>query len=122
MNRRSESAGIMAYRTTTSFFLLGLITLLFYDRNPSLLIIGGLVLSFIFTVTGGMTSVPFYDIWSRSLPHTMLGTFFAHHHLWGGLFAVAMGLVVSNVLCRRYSNKTPQVKKVFEYLSKPKLL
>ena len=42
------------------FFLLGLITLLLYDRSPSLLIVSGLALSFIFTITGGVASVPFY--------------------------------------------------------------
>lgn len=88
------------------FFLLGLITLLLYDRNPSLLIVSGLVLSFVFTVTGGVASVPFYDIWSRSLPHGMLGTFFAHRYLWGGLFAVLMGLVVSSLLgCAHIENR-----------------
>jgi len=81
-------------------------TFLLYDQNPSLLIIAGLALSFVFTITGGVASVPFYDIWSRSLPHGMLGTFFAHRHLWGGLFAVAMGLVVSNVLgCAHLANR-----------------
>ncbi|MBD3319470.1 MAG: hypothetical protein GF350_00065 [Chitinivibrionales bacterium] len=82
----------------TCFFLLGLLTLLFYKRSPSLLIISGLALSFVFTITGGVASVPFYDIWSRSLPHGMLGTFFAHRHLWGGLFAVLTGLVVTKLL------------------------
>jgi hypothetical protein len=88
------------------FFLLGLITLLLHDRSPSLLIVSGLTLSFIFTITGGVASVPFYDIWSRSLPHEMLGTFFAHRHLWGGLFAIIMGLVVSNLLgCPHLENR-----------------
>jgi MFS family permease len=80
------------------FFLLGLITLLLYNKNPLLLIVSGLALSFVFTVTGGMASVPFYDIWSRSLPHGMLGTFFAHRHLWGSLFAVLTGLAVTRLL------------------------
>lgn len=80
------------------FFLLGTITLLFYNRNPSLLIVSGLALSFVFTITGGVASVPFYDIWSRSLPHHTLGTFFAHRHLWGGLFAVLTGLTVTKLL------------------------
>lgn len=88
------------------FFLLSLITLLLYDQNPSLLIVSGLTLSFIFSITGGVASVPFYDIWSRSLPHEMLGTFFAHRHLWGGLFAIIMGLVVSNLLgCPHLENR-----------------
>jgi hypothetical protein len=81
-------------------------TLLFYNNNTSLLITFTLLLSFIFTVTGGMASVPFYDIWARSLPHRMLGTFFAHRHLWGGLCAILTGLVVTKLLsCEQLENQ-----------------
>jgi MFS family permease len=78
--------------------LLSLTTLLFARSHPHTTVFLLFVFLLVFTVMGGVASVPFYDIWGKTLPSTMRGRFFGHRQFWGGILAVGSGFIAKAIL------------------------
>jgi sugar phosphate permease len=66
--------------------------------DPSVVLVALVVLLFVFSFAGGVASVPFNDIWAKTLPATLRGRFFGHRQLWGGIMALGAAFVVKRVL------------------------
>ncbi len=81
--------------------LLSLITYLFAVSHPKLTLCLVFFLLFIFTFMGGIATIPFMDIWGKSLPSTLRGRFFGHRQFWGGVFAIATGSLAAAVLSHK---------------------
>ncbi len=78
--------------------VLGLLTFFWSGSDPTLILVALVVLLFIFSFAGGVASIPFNDIWAKTLPATLRGRFFGHRQLWGGLMALGAAYVVKRVL------------------------
>ncbi len=78
--------------------LVALITYLFAENNPSIALWGIFSFLFLFTFMGGVATVPFMDIWGRTIPSNLRGRFFGYRQLLGGFLAILSGLVVKFVL------------------------
>ena len=78
--------------------VLGLLTIFWSGGDPTLILVALVVLLFIFSFAGGVASIPFNDIWAKTLPVTLRGRFFGHRQLWGGLMALGASYVVKRVL------------------------
>ncbi len=78
--------------------VLGLLTFFWRGSDPTLILVALVVLLFIFSFAGGVASIPFNDIWAKTLPATLRGRFFGHRQLWGGLMALGAAFVVKRVL------------------------
>jgi len=81
--------------------LLSLITYLFALSHPELTLWLVFFLLFIFTFMGGVATIPFMDIWGKSLPSAVRGRFFGYRQFWGGIFAVAAGSIAAAVLSKK---------------------
>jgi len=81
--------------------LLSLTTLLFAGSHPNLAVFLLFVFLLVFTIMGGVASIPFYDIWGKALPSTVRGRFFGHRQFWGGILAVGSGFIVKIILGSR---------------------
>jgi len=77
---------------------LSLTTFLFADAYPDLTVFFLFIFLLIFTLMGGVASIPFYDIWGKALPSTLRGRFFGHRQLWGGILAVGSGFIAKTIL------------------------
>ena len=84
--------------------LLSLITLLLTESHPNLTVFFLFVFLLVFTVMGGVASIPFYDIWGKALPPTVRGRFFGHRQFWGGILAVGSGFIAKTILGSRRIN------------------
>jgi len=78
--------------------ILGLLAYFCAGGNALIILVALLVLLFTFSFSGGVATIPFTDIWGKSLPATLRGRFFGHRQLWGGLMAVGAGYVVKRIL------------------------
>lgn len=81
--------------------LLSLTTLLFAGSHPNLTVFLLFVFLLVFSIMGGVASIPFYDIWGKALPSTVRGRFFGHRQFWGGILAVGSGFIVKVILGSR---------------------
>jgi len=78
--------------------LLSLTTLLFAGSHPNLTVFSLFVFLLVFTIMGGVATIPFYDIWGKALPSTVRGRFFGHRQFWGGILAVGSGFIAKIIL------------------------
>jgi len=78
--------------------LLSLITYLFAASHPKLTLCLVFSLLFIFTFMGGIATIPFMDIWGKSLPSTSRGRFFGYRQFWGGIVSIGTGSLAAAVL------------------------
>lgn len=78
--------------------LIALITYLFAENNPSIALWGIFLLLSLFTFMGGVATVPFMDIWGRTISSNLRGRFFGYRQLLGGFLAILSGLVVKFIL------------------------
>ena len=78
--------------------LVALITYLFAGNNPSIVLWGVFLLLSLFSLMGGVATVPFMDIWGRTIPSNLRGRFFGYRQLLGGFLAILSGLVVKFIL------------------------
>jgi MFS family permease len=78
--------------------LLSLTTLLLAESFPHLTVFFLFVFLLVFTIMGGVATIPFFDIWGKALPSTMRGRFFGHRQFWGGICAAGSGLVAKMIL------------------------
>jgi len=78
--------------------LLALITYLFAGSNSGLTLAALFLLLFLFTFMGGVATIPFMDIWGRTIPSNLRGRFFGYRQLLGGFLAVLSGFVVKFIL------------------------
>ncbi len=77
---------------------LSLTTFLFAEKYPNLTVLSLFLLLLLFTIMGGVASIPFYDIWGKALPSTLRGRFFGHRQFWGGILAVGSGYIAKTIL------------------------
>ena len=71
----------------------------FLDSSQSLyLLFMSFFLLTLFTLMGGIASIPFMDIWGKAIPSTLRGRFFGYRQLFGGALAIASGIVVQRIL------------------------
>jgi len=80
---------------------LSLITYLFALSHPKLSLWLVFSLLFIFNFMGGVATIPFMDIWGKSLPSEVRGRFFGYRQFWGGIFAIAAGFIATAVLSKK---------------------
>jgi len=80
---------------------LSLTTYLFAVSHPKLTLYLIFFLLFIFTFMGGIATIPFMDIWGKSLPSTLRGRFFGYRQFWGGIFAIGTGFFAATVLSNK---------------------
>lgn len=78
--------------------LLAIATYLFASSAPQLTIAFFFSFLIIFTLMGGIATVPFYDIWGKALPYNVRGRFFGYRQLGGGLLAISSGLIAKYIL------------------------
>jgi hypothetical protein len=78
--------------------LLSLTTLLLAESHPHFTLFFLFFFLLVFTVMGGVASIPFFDIWGKALPSTMRGRFFGHRKFWGGILAVGSGFIAKTIL------------------------
>jgi len=78
--------------------LLALVTYLFAGNNAGLTLAVLFLLLFLFTFMGGVATVPFMDIWGRTIPSNLRGRFFGYRQLLGGFLAVLSGFTVNFIL------------------------
>jgi len=81
--------------------LLSLTTYLFAVSHHKLTLSLVFSLLFIFTFMGGIATIPFMDIWGKSLPSTLRGRFFGYRQFWGGVFAIGTGSLAAAVLSNK---------------------
>ena len=81
---------------------LSLITYLFAVSHPKLTLCLVFFLLFTFTFMGGIATIPFMDIWGKSLPSTLRGRFFGHRQFWGGIVAIGTGSLAAAVLSQKH--------------------
>jgi MFS family permease len=81
-----------------SWGLLAFTIYIFNNTYPNLTIFFLFVTLILHTFMGGIATVPFFDIWGKSLPSNLRGRFFGYRQLWGGVLAIGSGLVVKNIL------------------------
>jgi len=80
------------------WFFLCLVTYLFAASNPKLTLFLVFALLFIFTFMGGIATIPFMDVWGKSLRPALRGRFFGYRQFGGGIFAVGAGSLAAAVL------------------------
>jgi len=80
---------------------LSLTTYLFAVSHPKLTLYLIFSLLFIFTFMGGIATIPFMDIWGKSLPSTLRGRFFGYRQFWGGIFAIGTSSLAATVLSNK---------------------
>ena len=78
--------------------ILGVLVFFWRGGDTTLVLMALLTLLFIFSFAGGVASVPFNDLWAKTLPATLRGRFFGHRQLWGGVMALGAAYVVKCVL------------------------
>ena len=80
---------------------LSLITYLLAVSHPKLTLSLVFFLLFVFTFMGGVATVPFMDIWGKSLRPTLRGRFFGYRQFWGGIFAIGTGSLAVAILSNK---------------------
>jgi len=65
---------------------------------PKLTLFLVFALLFIFTFMGGIATIPFMDVWGKSLHPSLRGRFFGYRQFWGGIFAIGAGSLAAVVL------------------------
>jgi len=78
--------------------LLSLVTYFCAISHPNITVFSLFFSLFLFTFMGGVATIPFMDIWGKTIPSTLRGRFFGHRQFWGGIFAVGSGYIASLVL------------------------
>lgn len=78
--------------------LLAVVTFLWGQENPIIVIVAFVGFLSIFSLAGGVASVPFFNMIAKSIPTEKRGHFFGMRQFWGGLFAMAGGYLVKVVL------------------------
>ena len=78
--------------------VLGVLAYYWHGGDATLVLAALLMLLFIFSFAGGVASVPFNDLWGKTLPATIRGRFFGHRQLWGGVMALGAAYTVKRVL------------------------
>ena len=78
--------------------ILGVLAYFWHGGDATLVLVALLTLLFIFSFAGGVASVPFNDLWGKTLPATIRGRFFGHRQLWGGVMALGAAYTVKRVL------------------------
>ena len=81
-----------------SWFLLSAITFFFGARYPLLVLVSLMVLLSLFSIGGGIASVPFFTLISRAIPPERRGRFMGLRQFIGGLLAIAGGYLVKLIL------------------------
>jgi len=99
-------------------FWLGLAVLVYFcpSDKPLIALVGLVVLLFGFSFAGGVATIPFSEIWAKTLPLTVRGRFFGHRQLWGGVMAVAAAYLVRRILANT-DIKFPQNYALLFFLS-----
>jgi len=77
---------------------LALATFFLAQRYARLMVLLLFLLLLIFTIMGGVASIPFYDIVAKALSPTMRGRFFGHRQFWGGILAAGSGYIAKIIL------------------------
>ncbi len=77
---------------------LALTTYIFAEKYPNLTVFFLFLFLLLFTIMGGVASIPFYDIWGKALPSTLRGRFFGHRQFWGGILAAGSGYIAKTIL------------------------
>ena len=78
--------------------LLALVTYLFAGSNAGFALAALFLLLFLFTFMGGVATVPFMDIWGKTIPSDLRGRFFGYRQLLGGFLAILSGFAVRFIL------------------------
>jgi len=78
--------------------LLSISTFLIAPHFPKIMISLLFLFLLTFTFMGGVATIPFYDIWAKSLPSRLRGRFFSHRQFWGGILAIGAGYITKLVL------------------------
>jgi len=89
---------MMIWIRAAIWLVLALLAYLCPPGQSIIVLVALLVLLFSFSFAGGAASVPFTEIWGKTLPATIRGRFFGHRQLWGGLMAIGAAYAVKRIL------------------------
>jgi MFS family permease len=84
-----RALGLLALVPLTYFLALG---------RPTAALIAFFISYSIYSFSGGLSGPAFLDIVAKTVPANRLGAFFGHRQFWGGLGAIACGLLVRTIL------------------------
>lgn len=78
--------------------VLGAVTALAGDRNPSLLLAVFLLAYACYNLAAGFAFVPLVELSARAIPADRRGTFFSQRNFWGGVLAFLAGFLINRAL------------------------